>query len=244
MVDPTINPEKMEMYSDSQGRGGVLEATGVTEVKFKTRDCIAVMHMRDPELIQLSEQVRNLKDKNQILEIQKKIKQRESKLLPIYEQVAIDFVDLQDSPGRMKAKGCIRDIVEWEDSRTYFYYRMNRRLQEDYFLKELQKIDSTVTLENARTIALTLISKSVPEDQLHDFLEDDKKVYEWCNNNQTAFENAKQQIQSVVLSSKLIDFSKNFSTDTIASGLNQLLASLSPQKRAEILQALQKGNQN
>ena len=32
VIDPTINPAKMEMYADVQARGGILEPPGICEV--------------------------------------------------------------------------------------------------------------------------------------------------------------------------------------------------------------------
>ena len=40
------------------------------------------------------------------------------------------FADLHDTPGRMKAKGVIRRQVQWAESRSFFYWRLRRRLQE------------------------------------------------------------------------------------------------------------------
>lgn len=40
------------------------------------------------------------------------------------------FADLHDTPGRMKAKGVIRRQVQWAESRTFFYWRLRRRLLE------------------------------------------------------------------------------------------------------------------
>ena len=40
------------------------------------------------------------------------------------------FCDLHDRPERMLAKGVIRDIVAWRSARTYFYYRIKRRVEE------------------------------------------------------------------------------------------------------------------
>ena len=36
VIDPAINPEKMEMYADLDSRGGILEPPGIVEVKFRT----------------------------------------------------------------------------------------------------------------------------------------------------------------------------------------------------------------
>ncbi|KAI9912415.1 hypothetical protein PsorP6_005216 [Peronosclerospora sorghi] len=51
-------------------------------------------------------------------------------LLPIYVQVATEFGDLHDTPGRMKSVGCIRQIIPWANSRKFFYWRLKRQLSE------------------------------------------------------------------------------------------------------------------
>lgn len=33
VLDPSINPEQMEMYADEEARGGVLEPEGIVEIK-------------------------------------------------------------------------------------------------------------------------------------------------------------------------------------------------------------------
>lgn len=43
----------------------------------------------------------------QCRELEAKLKAREEFLLPIYHQVAVQFVDLHDTPGRMQEKGVI-----------------------------------------------------------------------------------------------------------------------------------------
>lgn len=45
--------------------------------------------------------------------------------------MAHEFADLHDRSGRMKAKGVVRDILEWKSSREYFYWRVKRRLAEN-----------------------------------------------------------------------------------------------------------------
>lgn len=39
--------------------------------------------------------------------LNKKLKEREEYLEPVYHQVAVHFADLHDTPGGMLAKGCI-----------------------------------------------------------------------------------------------------------------------------------------
>ena len=53
-------------------------------------------------------------------------------------QVAHEFADLHDRAGRMKAKGVVRDVLTFEDSRTYLYWRVKRRVAEGALVKALK----------------------------------------------------------------------------------------------------------
>jgi hypothetical protein len=44
VVDSTINEQYMEMYSDDDTRGGVLEPEGTVEVKFRHEEVLATAH--------------------------------------------------------------------------------------------------------------------------------------------------------------------------------------------------------
>lgn len=37
VIDPTINPTRMEMYADKNSRGGILEPPGICEVKYRSQ---------------------------------------------------------------------------------------------------------------------------------------------------------------------------------------------------------------
>lgn len=89
-------------------------------------------------------------------ELESKLKAREEFLLPIYHQVAVQFVELHDTPGRMQEKGVItvselfntpthpctrcmvhlelhskQDILDWKNVRSFFYWRLRRLLLEE-----------------------------------------------------------------------------------------------------------------
>lgn len=66
------------------------------------------------------------------------IAERTDQLIPAFHSVAVHFADLHDSPVRMLAKGCIRGIVEWRDSRCHFYWRLRRRLLQDKLVQRIQ----------------------------------------------------------------------------------------------------------
>lgn len=77
---------------------------------------------------------------------------------PLYgtKKVAHEFADLHDRSGRMKAKGVVRDILEWKSSREYFYWRVKRRLAENEVRKMFnvadpsQSFDKTTELMQVR----------------------------------------------------------------------------------------------
>eukprot|EP00934_Nitzschia_sp_Nitz4_P007784 Nitzschia sp. Nitz4//scaffold73_size107353//70390//77204//NITZ4_004327-RA/size107353-processed-gene-0.30-mRNA-1//-1//CDS//3329557497//7774//frame0 len=149
VVDPTINKDKMEMYADPDGRGGILEPAGITEIKFRQRDQLKMMHRTDPKLKFLDAELEQTEFEDAKEEIQAQIKAREDALKPVYLQAATEFADLHDKTGRMKAKGVIKSAVKWEESREFFYWRAKRRMLEDHFVAQLLAADDKLTTEGA-----------------------------------------------------------------------------------------------
>jgi len=160
VVDPTINERYMEMYADSESRGGVLEAEGTVEIKYRHKDLVISMHRLDSKCIEIKEKLKNLnvlnsttasksdngettvdenieKIRKQISDLEKELEEREKYLLPVYHQIAVNFADLHDTPGRMFHKHVIREVIEWKTSRKYFYWRIRRLLVQDHFVKEI-----------------------------------------------------------------------------------------------------------
>ncbi|XP_053725576.1 acetyl-CoA carboxylase isoform X1 [Synchiropus splendidus] len=131
VIDPTINPLCMELYADKESRGGVLEAEGTVEIKFRRKDLLKTMRRLDKVYASLVEKLASpeLSDK-QSKELEAKLRAREEFLLPIYHQVAVQFADLHDTPGRMQEKSVINDILEWKNVRSFFYWRLRRLLLE------------------------------------------------------------------------------------------------------------------
>ncbi|XP_041792792.1 acetyl-CoA carboxylase isoform X1 [Chelmon rostratus] len=138
VIDPTINPLCMELYADRESRGGVLEAEGTVEIKFRRKDLLKTMKRLDSVYAGLVEQLAcpELSDK-QCRELETKLRAREEFLLPIYHQVAVQFVELHDTPGRMQEKGVITDILDWKNVRTFFYWRLRRLLLEQVVKYEI-----------------------------------------------------------------------------------------------------------
>uniref|UniRef100_A0A671PLC4 acetyl-CoA carboxylase n=1 Tax=Sinocyclocheilus anshuiensis TaxID=1608454 RepID=A0A671PLC4_9TELE len=146
VIDPTINPRHMEMYADKDSRGGVLEPEGTVEIKFRKKDLVKTMRRVDPVYMGLAERLGTPElSVSEREELESKLKEREEFLLPIYHQVAVQFADLHDTPGRMQEKGVITDVLEWQTSRLFFYWRLRRLLLEDTVQRKIQCANSELT---------------------------------------------------------------------------------------------------
>jgi acetyl-CoA carboxylase/biotin carboxylase 1 len=185
VVDPTINPEQMEMYADIDSRGGVLEPEGIVGIKYRKERQLETMARLDPEYGQLRQQslAKNL-SADQLNVIKAKMTEREQLLGPVYLQVALQFADLHDRAGRMEAKGTIRMPLIWKNARRFFYWRLRRRLSEEVLIK---KLNSTIA---GSVPASTITPLAQREQNLAvlknwsglldvEFDKDDRKVAEW-----------------------------------------------------------------
>ncbi|XP_030883299.1 acetyl-CoA carboxylase 1 [Leptonychotes weddellii] len=146
VIDPTINPRHMEMYADRESRGSVLEPEGTVEIKFRRKDLVKTMRRVDPVYIRLAERLGTPElSPAERKELENKLKEREEFLIPIYHQVAVQFADLHDTPGRMQEKGVINDILDWRTARTFFYWRLRRLLLEDLVKKKIHNANPELT---------------------------------------------------------------------------------------------------
>lgn len=72
-------------------------------------------------------------------------------------KVAVQFADLHDTPGRMEARGAVRKVVPWVESRSFFYWRLRRRLAEFDLRRQVRvraRVDS-VTMERTNLTVYT-----------------------------------------------------------------------------------------
>ncbi|XP_071847877.1 acetyl-CoA carboxylase-like isoform X3 [Apostichopus japonicus] len=146
VVDHKINPQYMELYADIDSRGGVLEPEGMVQIKFRKKDQLKLMHRLDPKLKELQEKVDGGKlSTKEKKNVDKKIKQREEALLPIYHTVAAHFADLHDKAGRMQELGVIHDILHWKTSRTVLYWRLRRLLLENAAKASIRAVNENLS---------------------------------------------------------------------------------------------------
>ncbi|KAK2762604.1 acetyl-coenzyme-A carboxylase [Arachnomyces sp. PD_36] len=164
VIDPTINPEYMEMYADEESRGGVLEPEGIVNIKYRREKQLDTMARLDQTYGDLR---RSLKDESlsaqEQSDIKAKMAEREELLLPVYMQVALQFADLHDRAGRMEAKGTIRKALKWQNARRYFYWRLRRRLSEEVLLKKMVAASPTAPPPRTGNIGATPTQSSNPD---------------------------------------------------------------------------------
>ncbi|XP_033740192.1 acetyl-CoA carboxylase-like isoform X1 [Pecten maximus] len=179
VVDPTINPVQMEMFADQLSRGGVLEPEGTVEIKFRRKDLIKSMRRLDPGCKKLIEKLNspNLSAEEKAA-LEKQLSQHEEKLVPMYHQVAIQFADLHDTPGRMEEKNVISAIIKWKGSREFMYWRLRRRLLEGELKQKMRSFTSNLSEGQLNSS----LSRWFVEDQgtVNAYMwEDDKSVVGW-----------------------------------------------------------------
>eukprot|EP00744_Colponema_vietnamica_P007374 GILI01010621.1.p1 GENE.GILI01010621.1~~GILI01010621.1.p1 ORF type:complete len:1029 (-),score=132.86 GILI01010621.1:118-3120(-) len=164
VVDPVINHcGAVEMYCDESSRGGILEPSGVVEIKFREADLRELIRRCEPTIRKLLET-----DPDEA-------KRQETNLLPRYSDVAVHFADLHDTPGRMKAKGCVVDIVPWAKSRTVFYHKLRARMQEMELARKLvvggvskELVEGLQVVKQMRT---DMNSTALSDREVYDFLQ-------------------------------------------------------------------------
>ncbi|XP_044296549.1 acetyl-CoA carboxylase 2 isoform X1 [Varanus komodoensis] len=146
VIDPTINPLCVELYADKESRGGILEAEGTVEIKFRKKELLKTMKRTDATCARIAQQLGSPElPEAERKELERQLKAREDHLLPIYHQVAVQFADLHDTPGRMQEKGVIADILQWKSARTFLYWRLRRLLLEEAVKAEVVSAHSELS---------------------------------------------------------------------------------------------------
>jgi len=168
----------------------LLQYSGAASIKFREKDVLAAARRLDPVLVEIQRKLASKESSLTAEEIQclkREATQREANLIGIYQQLAVHFADLHDTPGRMARKGVIRRVVKWADSRAYFYWRLRRRLAEFSLSREILAIDKANKFGNghlkSRKDIIQLIKNwFLEEDGDEVTWEDDRYVVAWFEN--------------------------------------------------------------
>uniref|UniRef100_A0A665XCE3 acetyl-CoA carboxylase n=1 Tax=Echeneis naucrates TaxID=173247 RepID=A0A665XCE3_ECHNA len=241
VIDPTINPLCMELYADRESRGGVLEAEGTVEIKFRRKDLLKTMRRLDSVYANLVEQL-ELSDK-QCKELESKLKAREEFLLPIYHQVAVQFVDLHDTPGRMQEKGVITDILDWKKVRTFFYWRLRRLLLEQVVKCEILQANKELSDGHMQSMLRRWFVET--EGTVKAYLWDNNQaVVEWLEQHLSKEEGARSAIQENIKYLKRESTLKHIRSlvqnnpDVAMDCIIHMSQNITPSQRAKLLHLL------
>eukprot|EP00808_Paulinella_micropora_P025386 g67597.t1 len=222
VIDSTINAKYMEMYAAPEARGGVLEPEGTVEVAYPPKIQRLTYHRLDTMLADLDGKLKRCKDDASKEAIMGEIMAREKALASSYHQSAGIFCDLHDTPGRMIAKGVVRDIVEWPTSRQYFYYRLQRRSIELEYMDRIEAALGLDTAENGWKQAERMLHQWAEAEGGQAVLTSDRAFFEWAEANRA------------VLDEKV----KSTQQNGVAKKVSKLLAGLSSEERAALLESL------
>ena len=244
VLDASINASVMEMYAaKGSARGGVLEANGAASVKYRAKDLIKTMHRLDDKLKELDQQLAAAGDSHN-LKIQEQITDREQSLLPVYEQIAVQFCELHDTPGRMKAVGVIQQEVEWASSRSFFYWRLRRKLAEFDLRKKLidaaevgRGVKSLEPLEASGMIKQWFIETPNMAEAMWD---DDRAFLQWMAGNHGLLEQnvlnytKEVVVQEVVQVMTAGGTTAKVGTRGIVEGVSRAMQLMSPEDRQQV----------
>ncbi|CAK5267587.1 unnamed protein product, partial [Mycena citricolor] len=137
VLDPSINPEQMEMYADVDARAGVLEPEGIVEIKMRKDKLVKLMERLDSTYAQLkrdSSDASKTPDERASASID--LAARETLLQPTYQQIALLYADLHDRTGRMEAKGCAKP-ASWKEARRHFYWAFRAKIAQSAALAQI-----------------------------------------------------------------------------------------------------------
>ncbi|CAK46172.1 hypothetical protein CBS63078_9995 [Aspergillus niger] len=254
VVDPTINPDQMEMYADVEARGGVLEPEGIVNIKYRRDKQLDTMARLDATYGELR---RSLEDpslsKEQLSDVKAKMAAREEQLLPVYLQIALQFADLHDRAGRMEAKNTIRHPLTWKNARRFFYWRLRRRLSEELIVKRMVAAapnpaardgsvaipagsNAPVSTESARAVHLRTLHgwTGLLDDELQ---REDQRVATWYEENKKAIQTKVDSLKAESVATEVAQLLVN-NRDGALKGVQQILSVLPVEEKEAVLKYL------
>ncbi|XP_073285190.1 acetyl-CoA carboxylase 1-like [Primulina huaijiensis] len=246
-IDRNVNPDHVETYADGTAKGNILEPEGMIEIKFRTRDLLECMGRLDHKLMNLklkcledgSSGTRETKE-----DLQKQIKSREHELLPVYTQVALKFADLHDTAATLANVGAIREIVEWTNSRSYFYKRLRRRTAENDIIKNvMDAAGNHIQYKSARDMIKSwfLNSKTVKNKDRPSW-KDDEAFFCWKDDSRN-YEGQLHDLRIQKHLLQLLDISNSpQDLSALPQSLDAFLEKVDPSIRDHLIDKLRRGS--
>lgn len=231
VLDPTINEDCMEMYSDKEARHNILEPEGLVSIKFRKDKLLKTMARLDKPYGDLKKKTEDKSLSAGELELaQKELLARQNKLFGTYHQIAIQFADLHDRSEIIEQKNIIKKSLTLVNSRRYFYWRIRRLLNENLYLKLINsQLKTSTKLERVSRLRSNYPA-SLDVDSDHD-------VAEWIESNHGKLTDYVASLKNEVLRLKLSTSLRNERSETIGA-LTELLPLLSVEEKQQLLNSL------
>lgn len=225
----------MEMYADEDSRGGVLEPEGIVGIKYRKERQLETMARLDPTYGDLKRKSlgKGLSAQQQN-ELKAKMTERETLLLPIYQQIAIQYSDLHDRAGRMKAKDVIRMPLQWSQARRFFYWRLRRRLNEEYVVKRMATAQSKELVSRGQNLKTLEAWSGIPK-----FQTDDMSVAMWYEENRKQIHEKIEGMRSEAVAFDVAALMRSNKNGGL-KGVAQVLSMLPVEEKEEVLKWLGK----
>lgn len=244
VVDSRINSDHIEMYADRTAKGNVLEPEGMIEIKFRTKELLECMGRLDQKLIDLRAKLQEAKNNRTLAmveSLQQQIKAREKQLLPTYTQVATKFAELHDTSLRMAAKGVIKEVVDWDKSRSFFCRRLRRRVAESSLVKTLTAAAGDYLSHKS---AIEMIKQWFLDSEIARGKEgawlDDETFFTWKDDSR----NYEKKVQELGVQKVLLQLTNigNSTSDlqALPQGLATLLSKVDPSCREQLIGEISK----
>ncbi|KAF8377274.1 hypothetical protein HHK36_030649 [Tetracentron sinense] len=244
VVDSRINPDHIEMYAEKTAKGNVLEPEGMIEIKFRPKELLECMARLDQQLINLKAKLQEAKNSGAsgtIETLQQQIRAREKQLLPVYTQIAIRFAELHDTSLRMAAKGVIKEVVDWSNSRSFFYKRLHRRVAEGSLIRAVRDASGyQLSYKSAMDLIKKWFMASKPAEVRENAWEDDLVFFTWKDDPRNYEEQLQElRIQKVLL--QLSNLSESASDlRALPQAITALLLKVEPSSRMQLIDELRK----
>jgi len=187
----------------------------------------------DPEYGSLRKQIADPSlTKEQVAQVKARITAREQLLLPVYMQVSLQFADLHDRAGRMKAKNVIRQELQWRESRRFFYWRVRRRVNEEYILKRMSTTNKNPLATRHRNLETLAAWTGIPA-----FATADRDVAMWYEENRKTVHEKVEALKTDGVAFDVASLLRGNSKGGL-KGVQQVLSMLPAQEREEALKFL------
>merc|ERR1740117_19324 len=167
---------------------------------------------------------------------------REGMLLPLYHTVATKFADLHDTPGRMTAKGVIKDVVPWKQARSRFYWRLRRRLVELDYTKRILKTGTTMTWQDALARLHGMVDQDLTPTYSERVIRDDRLLIDWVESHNELIDSNLETLRQEQTTTKVVGLYQE-NPDRFVRTVLSLLQTMDPATKATLQQALQGGEQ-